>query len=260
MKSLIKKITPPFIFDSVKKMMTSSQWSGDFKSWAEASAQCTGYSEKDILEKLIHSQRVVSEGRATFERDTVLFFKEEYNFPVLASLFRTTKQDLSVVDFGGALGSTFFQNRKALESLISKWAVVEQPQFVEAGIREFQDERLVFFSDLKEAVQSIRPQVLFSSSTLQYLEKPFEMIEKMILLDVPFILLDRISFHQFPQTRLTVQKVPEEIYDASYPSWFFKEEDFLKAFQKKYELIWDFQNQDVADVPSYFKGFLLKKI
>ena len=58
---------------------------------------------------------------------------------------------LEVVDFGGALGSTWWQHREELSALgLRRWVVVEQPQFIEAG-REFAGEILGFAPTLAAA-------------------------------------------------------------------------------------------------------------
>ena len=78
-----------------------------------------------------------------FERDGVVFDQPDYNFPLLACLLRVATESgnrLRVLDFGGSLGSTYFQCRPFLGGVSElRWTVVEQPQFVECGRREFED-------------------------------------------------------------------------------------------------------------------------
>jgi hypothetical protein len=38
--------------------------------------------------------------------------------------------------------------------------------------------------------------------------------------------------------RLTVQHVPREIYEASYPAWFLSRRRVLAAIERNYELVW----------------------
>jgi putative methyltransferase (TIGR04325 family) len=95
---------------------------------------------------------------------------------------------------------------------------------------------------------------------LQYLEKPWSNLQQMIEVGAEYLIFDRIAFHDGKTDRLTVQKVPEWIYSATYPCWFLNEPTFLQAFHGKYELVYQFINLDIADVPSYFKGFVFKKV
>ncbi|MBE8359467.1 methyltransferase, TIGR04325 family, partial [Leptospira interrogans serovar Pomona] len=45
-----------------------------------------------------------------------------------------------------------------------------------------------------------------------------------------------------PNSIVSVQHVPLEIYDASYPAWFFNLEEFVSLFQVKYDLVADFNS------------------
>jgi len=56
-----------------------------------------------------------------------------------------------------------------------------------------------------------------------------------------------------------VQKVPPEIYDASYPAWFFNLTNFLNFFSEKYQLIVDFESADKSNIQfSSFMGFIFE--
>jgi hypothetical protein len=55
-------------------------------------------------------------------------------------------------------------------------------------------------------------------------------------------LLDRLSIIEGERNRLTKQKVPAEIYQASYPCWFFSEERILEIFRGKYDLVEKFDS------------------
>jgi putative methyltransferase (TIGR04325 family) len=83
----------------------------------------------------------VRDGECAYERDGVVFEEVQLSFPVLAGLLRASAADagrLAVIDFGGALGSSYYQCRKFLSLLPDlAWAVVEQENFVRCGREEF---------------------------------------------------------------------------------------------------------------------------
>ena len=86
---------------------------------------------------------------------------------------------MHVVDYGGSLGSSYFQNRYLLNGSISlNWNIVEQKHFVDCGREFIQDQNLNFFYTIEEALLNAKPDVLLLSSVIQYLEKPYEFIEK----------------------------------------------------------------------------------
>ena len=57
--------------------------------------------------------------------------------------------------------------------------------------------------------------VLFSSS-LQYLENPYKILEKIISKKISNIIIHRSPFTRKHEV-IKIQKVPKHIYDASYP-------------------------------------------
>ena len=72
---------------------------------------------QDILDKVLAATLKVKQGQAVFERDSVLFDEIEYSWPLLAGLMWAAASNggkLNVLDFGGALGSSYYQNRKFL--------------------------------------------------------------------------------------------------------------------------------------------------
>src|SRR3954462_15124415 len=112
-------------------------WSGHYKNWQEALSLTKGYDASAILEKVKSAVLKVKNGEAVYERDSVLFDKIEYSWPLLSALLWIALKkinELSVVDFGGSLGSSYFQNKMYLRTLKKlRWNVVEQKNFVEAG-------------------------------------------------------------------------------------------------------------------------------
>ena len=82
---------------------------GDYGSWAEAEHASIGYSAPNILERTRLAMLKVKNGEALYERDSVVFDRVAYPFPLLAGLLRARSMDgnrLSVLDFGGSLGTT----------------------------------------------------------------------------------------------------------------------------------------------------------
>ena len=235
-------------------------WSGDYTTWDEALAETTGYDAGIILEKVKASTLKVKSGEAVYERDSVLFDETEYSWPILAALLKIVIQNgnvLELVDFGGSLGSSYFQNRAFLGKTVTvKWHVVEQHQFVECGKHYFENEELRFFFNLEECLRKASPKAILLSSVLQYLEKPYDFIETVTSGRFEWILVDRTPFHSKGKDRLTIQKVPPSIYPASYPCWFFDETHFLKSFEQRYRLVATFQSPDTANLPAEFKGFI----
>lgn len=254
-----------------KKVITPSiyGWCGTYSSWQLAQQATAGYDQKNILEKTQHSLAKIRDGEAVYERDSVLFDKKEYPFAVISSLLHIAIQrsnTLNILDFGGSLGSTYFQVRDFLKPLNKlSWHIVEQSSYVEIGKSEFENEQLKFYHTIAESLEVVRPDVILLSSVVQYLQDPHQFLISLAELKIPYLLFDRTAFIREGDDRLTVQRVPPEIYDASYPSWFFNEERFLQHF-KQYTILADFFSYVIGEADMYIdgqlagydKGFLLK--
>ena len=245
-------------------------WFGDYPSWEEANKDSTGYDSDLILEKVKSSLLKVKNGEAIYERDSVLFNKVEYSWPLLTALLWITNQNkgkLNLIDFGGSLGSTYYQNRFFLKDVSElHWNIVEQKNFIECGKHYFEDDHLKFYFTLEECVAHKNPDTIILSSVLQYIESPYELLDKIVGLNFTYIIFDITSFLEHGKDRITVQKVPPHIYNASYPVWVFEKEKFLKFFEGKYELIAEFEAYVGKEyyignnVKAGDKGFIFRRI
>jgi putative methyltransferase (TIGR04325 family) len=166
---------------------------------------------------------------------------------------------LNVLDYGGALGSSYFQNLKFLKSLPAVlWNVVEQPHYVEAGQANIQDAQLRFYKTIKDCLDENKPDVVLLSGVLQSLKEPEKLLDEVTGLGINNILIDRTSFTaDGARKRLFVQHVPERIYKASYPIWLFNESEFVWSITSRgYELVESFDALDKLDDRGIWKGFV----
>jgi len=246
-KKVLKQLIPPIIYSLLRAStkddsiaVSNEMWTGNYSSWSEAKSKCTGYDNSNILEKCKEALLKVKNGEAVYERDSVLFGEIQYSWGLLAGIQRAALENdgqLCVLDFGGSLGSSYYQNKEFLSTLKSlKWCIIEQDNFVECGKEYFESEQLMFYNKIEGCTEKQKPNIVLLSGVLQYLENPTEWINKIRALQCPYIILDRISFVETDADLITVQNVPEEIYSASYPAWFFNEAELLKKFKGYYSL------------------------
>ena len=263
LRQVIKKITPPIFLDIFRRGITKYGFFGNFPTWKDAVNASTGYNSDEIIRKVKESLLKVKSGEAVYERDSVLFDKIHYSWLLLAGLLWIASQRgnrLNLIDLGGSLGSSYFQNRKFLIHLKElRWNIVEQKKMVECGKKYFENKHLKFYFDLNNCIKEQNPDAIMLSSTLQYIEKPYSLIRKIMDNRFDFIIIDRTPFIEGDKDRLTVQKVSPRIYKASYPAWFFSETKFLKYFEGKYELVEEFNAFDKANIPSRYKGFIFRR-
>ena len=242
MRRLLKDWMPPIGLRFAQKMLGAKNvFEGDYLTWASAAQRCSGYGSEHILAKVLDATLKVKRGEAAFERDSVLFAEAEYAWPVLSALMwaaARNRGNMSVLDFGGALGSTYFQNYKFLQALPNlRWSVVEQAHYVDAGQAHIQDEQLRFYRSIEECLVENVPTVILLSSVLQYLEFPFDVLNTLSTVGAHTMVIDRTPFSDSCEEKILVQKVPPSIYRASYPLWVFSRSEFVEKIGADWQMV-----------------------
>lgn len=265
-KRIIKSITPPLIANLYKSLSRDHGWHGNYNTWREAEESSSGYVANEILEKVKNSLLKVKNGEAAYERDSVIFDKIEYSWPVLAGMMWVAAQNggnLNLLDFGGSLGSSYYQNKKFLAGLNKvQWVIVEQPLFVEAGKKYFENEELKFHETIDGCFKQNKPDLVLLSCVLQYLESPYEILKSIFNHSPAYIIVDNMPFLDNGSDRITIQKVSPKVYQASYPCWFLNREKILRFFSPDYELVADFQSPLSITLDRKtisYEGFMFKK-
>lgn len=260
LKNIIKSILSDYLINRLTGIFYG--WHGNYRSWEIAKSKCNGYDKKLILDNVLKNALKVKNGEIPFERDSVPFDRKIYSFPVLASLMWIAvlnQNKLNILDFGGSLGTSYYQNLQFLISLSEiNWCIVEQAHFVEEGNKSFADNNLHFYNSINECISSYNINAVLLSSVIQYIEKPYDLISEIISKDFEYIIIDRTMFVEQFEDRLTIQKVPKKIYKATYCCWFLSEQKFLNLMMDKYELIYDFNIDGNINIKSLFKGYLFK--
>jgi putative methyltransferase (TIGR04325 family) len=93
---------------------------------------------------------------------------------------------------------------------------------------------------------------------IQYLPKPYQFLEDVMTLKIPYIIIERTAFSCTGRDRLTVQHVPAWIYNASYPAWFLSEASLRMTLENRYELVCEYPASGafhIEDGKAVFKGF-----
>jgi putative methyltransferase (TIGR04325 family) len=238
LKSISLLFIPPIISKIIFYIIKSSKirFEGNYHSWQSALEKSSGYQSENILRKVLASTLKVQSGEAEFERDSVLFEEIQYSWPTLAGLLWIAARnngELNVLDFGGSLGSSYFQNRKFLGLLPNvSWNIVEQEHYVQAAKQHLESKFLKFYSSLEAYLKENSPNVILISAALQYVPEPINLINKLSSVGAQLLIIDRTPISLIPDHRLTVQRVPENIYSASYPMWIFSRDQLNLTLNK----------------------------
>jgi putative methyltransferase (TIGR04325 family) len=272
LRQIVHDWLPPAIANGIRKIISNQPekqkdnvvWNGDYTTWEEALAASEGYTSENILQKVKASTLKVKNGEAAYERDSAIFDEIHYSWAVLSGLMWTAARHggrLDVLDFGGSLGSSYFQNRKFLSGLSEvHWSVVEQPHFVDCGREFIQDDYLHFYSTIEECLFEKDPNVVLLSGVLSHLSDWLSLLQTILDKRISTIIVDRTPFVLSGKERITVQTVPEWIYTATYPCRFLDESKFIQIFEEHgYQMVENFVALDKANIPSVYKGFIFIK-
>lgn len=233
-------------------------YSGDYKEWSDAAEVCAGYDDAIIINKVIDATRKVLNGEAVWERDGCLFYQTKYVYSICAYVLRCAVQNknsgVRVLDIGGSLGSTYWQNRRFLEDVNDlEWVIAEQDHFADYGHKHlepvFERGGGVKFVKSAECWDDLGHfDIILMSGSLQYIENYEEMISKIRKAHSDYIIADRIMISD--RQRICKQSVPKEIYQSSYPVRIFSREEMEELFGADYEVI----ENDISGVPekAYF--------
>lgn len=244
---LLKDILPPIITRNIKRLRGEKYgWIGKYKEWDYVKSITKGYDSNLILNLVFNSLTKVKNGEYAFERDGGLFSTIQYSYPLLSALLwiaSNNNNKLNLIDFGGSLGSSYYQNVRLLSHIDEiKWNIVEQPNFVSLGKEHFENEILKFYYDIETASQVTKANTLLLLGVIEYIEKPYELINKINLLNFKYIIIDRTPFSNCKYDFICKQVVPSKDFESSYPCWIFDKEKMLSAFSERYEEVYDFSS------------------
>lgn len=242
-KEIFCALTPPIIQSTLKNtfLKKNGYFSGPYANWQKALQTATGYEDSVVLEKVRNATLEVKNNAKLFVRDGVVFSEPQYSFPLLAALSKIAlgnEKSITVLDFGGGLGTSYFSLKNFCKDIKVKWYIVEQAAYVNCGNELFRNEELSFYHTLEEI--SELPEVVLLSGVLQYIEKPYQLLANLTERKVKHIIVDRTLFDNAQQDLLLIEHVPKHIYDGCYPCWLFSYSKMMDYFRSNYQVVYEF--------------------
>ena len=260
-RSIVKQCLPPIVLNFLKRFL-SKFFFVNYSNWELAEQMSEGYDSDIIIQKVRKAAKLVFNGDAIYERDSVIFDRIEYSYPLLASLMfvATNSKSLKVIDFGGGLGTTYQQNRKFISKIknVCEWRIVEQEKFVAIGKSEFTNKILSFYNTIEEANKDGVDVVLFAGS-ICYVKNSYDFMAKAKIIKAPYIIFDRTSITNEMKDTFAVQHIPASIYKVSFPVRNFNYNNIVKFFVDEYELIEEWICDHQPDPNTKAMGFIFKR-
>ncbi len=240
-RNILKYIIPKKFYKKIVLIFKPDiSFNGLFDKWSDALNSSKSYQDEKIFNKVINAYKELNSGKGAYEKDGKLFFKQEFSIPLI-SIFNDVasySREIKVLDFGGSLGTLFFQHSEYFKNkkLEVNWSIVEQKHYVDYGKQNNNHSNLDFFYDVKEASRANKPNIIVVASALQYIENYPKTISEIIDLGADFIFLDKTPMYDGDNDFISVQNIPKHVYGkkTSYPMHIFSENKLIKFFKKNY--------------------------
>ncbi len=170
---------------------------GDYGNWAEAYRACKGYEDQNILSRVADAVLKVISGEAAWERDGCLFYEQKYVYRICAAILRCAVKNhnkgVRVFDLGGALGSTYFQNRQYLSDVHHlEYIIAEQTNYADYGRENLENETLKFIDSGDDYSHLGMMDIVLISGSLQFIYPYEDIISRILRMKPRYIILDRI--------------------------------------------------------------------
>jgi len=227
------------VISLIKKILRKKKYfSGPYKSWTIAESKSCGYDSIEIFEKVKISANKVKKNKNGYERDSIILSDDDYDQNILDifdNFLNKKNKILNILDFGGSIGSLYFKYRKKI-NLTFKWSIIEQKNFVDEVIKNFQNNELNFFYNIEEYAFKYKADVVILSSSLQYLRNYKDIILELIDLNPKYIIILKTPFSTKKINEVFIQKPLKHIYKSTYPCWIFSYDHILNIMEKNFLL------------------------
>lgn len=249
---------------------SSSLKTGDYADWEAARNACRSVPLAAQVSAHERAYREVREGRARYERDSLLKIDRCWDWPLLTALAEARADGVrraTVLDIGGGLASVFHEHRDWLEPFDEvRWHIVERPEVISAGQRLVDDPRVRFFDSIPAAMADGRPDVVIGSGLLGLVPDPYGLLAAIAGTNARRVFLDRIPLLDgLDRDLITRQVVPRSIYESESPFWFFDATGFRRAIEARFSILGEWTGPCDRQVwvrgrRCHWSGFLLAPI
>lgn len=202
----IREFVPPVLINFAKSIKGIAH-SKEYSSYSQAKDACTSdaYQNTELCNMIadktvIHIQTLKAKPFSL--NPTNVFLVAAMN----QFLTVHSAKSISILDFGGACGTHYFEVRRIIPGNISiKWYVVETAQMMKSAMeRKLNNYELIFVSSIDDVKSDI--DFIHSSSALQYVPDPYGFLNSLIAVKAKWIFFNRMMFNENDRDFVTVQK------------------------------------------------------
>jgi len=247
----INDFIPPVLFKIIKKQNEFVE----YETYNEALKYCDNGYENNELCKMVADKTVAHKNNLL---QKPYFMNATNAFLISAILYYSkmySKNEIHVVDLGGACGAHYFETKLFTQGNIKLyWNVIETHEMVKsAKENNLENNELQFFDDFSKLSMPI--DFVYSSGALQYVPNAYEYMAKLTELKADFILFNRMTFNENDRDIVTIQssnlsangpgKMPDGYEDKimKYPHTTLSYKKFTEKLEEQYKMEWVFDER-----------------
>lgn len=180
------------LLSKIKNKILKKIYFRKFKNYRDASRFCNKINKDNYENNFLNEYRLkkflinekdhpfINAPSYKFLNDSISFYLSKYNsFP-------------KILDIGGSFGESALYLRNIFKGINIKYSILESKKIVELSNQT--KNNIKFYDCLELALQETKPDLIFSSSTLQYLSEPYKVIDTLNKSNAKMISLTRNSF------------------------------------------------------------------
>lgn len=216
-------------------MMDKPVWEGVYEEFRQVPVSGPGHAGdvwvNNSIKKISSIQDMIRSGKTI---SGIPGYRESL-LPVIAAMVRSKKQTVSILDFGGGLGLTYYHVAHGLPNKDGlQFDVVDIPEVCRSGKEIFSDEPYISFYENLPLPNKKQPyDIVHLGSSLQYIEDWKAFLHELAELKAYYMVFTNLQAGDVP-TYATVQNY----YGSTMPNWFFNLEEFIAIMREnEYGLI-----------------------
>jgi len=208
---IIKDLIPPILIKAVKNIAGLNN-TKEYQNYSQALKACNrfAYEDSELCDMIADKTMAL--------RDSLLrkpYILNTQDVHLLAALNQCLivhpKNNLTVLDFGGACGAHYFEMKRFIPDSVSlKWYVVEMDEMAKAAFsRNLNSEELLFVNSIEAIGTKI--DFIHSSGALQCVSDPYDILKRLVGIEADFVFFSRMLLNKGNNDVITILK--------SYLSW-----------------------------------------
>lgn len=235
-RELLKQFVPPILIPLLRGQATPRKprftWQGVYPHRRDVPTENNSYD--DTIEVQKHYDRTRAGLNLAYAEKLPCLHHEV--LAIVAAITGAATGSVSVLDFGGAVGSGYVELLGTLpKSVAIRYHIVDLPKMVAAGRQLFVDDpRVTFHTSLPTLDSAL--DIVYTSSVIQYVDDYRMLLRQLALVKATFILLAQLAAGNIPTFAAKQMNLEEKI--LAY--WFLNRDEVIDALTETgYQLVYE---------------------